>query len=512
MVVGAVPARAAGFQHRTVADRLAAALGGGGTAVLAQDRVSPLAAALQQGVTQQVVAQQVVSGLGGVGKTQLAAALAHDLLHQHAVGLAVWVAAGTRTGILAGYAQAARTLALPTAGDGDGDVEQAAVAFLAALATRERRWLVVLGDLSDPADIRDLWPPTTGCGATVVTNRRRDASLITGRTLIDVDVFTEQEAQAYLHERPPDALADDVAGVAADLGYLPLALDHAAAYMLDLELPCSAYRARFAQQHRRLDILFPDPATLFTGRPGRWPPHGRYRSPRPTSCPRAEWPGGWPGGSACSTRPVSPPAYSPPRPALAYLTSEIRQEDGVEVGPDEVGAGLAHLRRFNLATRTADTEVVRVHALVQRAIRDTLTPTHLDTVVLAAADALLACWPEVERDTDLATRLRANTTTPVPPPPTHPDHPRRDPLAQVPGHPQPGRHRPGHRCGRRTRPAPPPCPHAPRMVRIARTMRVRPAAPPPASGSRHPDTPGSTSAADLHNSARLLLRSLSFSE
>ena len=61
-------------------------------------------------------------------------------------------------------------------------------------------------------------------------------------------------------------------------------------------------------------------------------------------------------------------------PALAHLARGAHQddesdqaetsgagEDGVEVGPDEVGAGLAHLRRFNLATSTADAELDQLH-------------------------------------------------------------------------------------------------------------------------------------------------------
>ncbi|WP_147260627.1 hypothetical protein [Pseudonocardia hierapolitana] len=65
-----------------MADRLPAAAGG--SAVLSQ--------------------QQVVSGLGRVGKTQLAAAFARTLQASRAVEVLIWVPASTRTSIVTGYA------------------------------------------------------------------------------------------------------------------------------------------------------------------------------------------------------------------------------------------------------------------------------------------------------------------------------------------------------------------------------------------------------------------------
>ena len=51
---------------------------------------------------------------------------------------------------------------------------------------------------------------------------------------------------------------------------------------------------------------------------------------------------------------------------------------------------------------------MRTHALVQRAVTDTLTPAQLDATICAAADALVEVWPDPE--TALSQALRANTT------------------------------------------------------------------------------------------------------
>ncbi|MGW4074546.1 tetratricopeptide repeat protein [Streptomyces asiaticus] len=52
---------------------------------------------------------------------------------------------------------------------------------------------------------------------------------------------------------------------------------------------------------------------------------------------------------------------------------------------------------------------VRVHQLLQRAVRNTLPADQYNELVHTAADSLIAAWPEVERDTSLSQALRANT-------------------------------------------------------------------------------------------------------
>ena len=83
--VGAVPRLAHNRQRRPADDLLAALTTGGATAVVCQ----------------------VLVGMGGVGKTQLAAHLAENLWRAEAVDLLMWTTASSRDGVLNSYAQAA---------------------------------------------------------------------------------------------------------------------------------------------------------------------------------------------------------------------------------------------------------------------------------------------------------------------------------------------------------------------------------------------------------------------
>ena len=100
---------------------------------------------------------QVLAGMGGTGKTQLAAAHARRAWRDGA-GLVVWVSASSRDAVVATYAGAAHALGLPEASP--EDPERSAEAFLGWSETvTDRWWLVVLDDVQQPGDLAGLWPP-----------------------------------------------------------------------------------------------------------------------------------------------------------------------------------------------------------------------------------------------------------------------------------------------------------------------------------------------------------------
>ncbi|WP_251091367.1 NB-ARC domain-containing protein [Streptomyces sp. Caat 7-52] len=136
----------------------------------------------------------MVVGLGGVGKTQLAAHYARTAWQAGNLDVPVWITATTTQSVITGYTQAAAELL---------GTDPADLAWLEPKAgQRPCRWLVVLDDVTDPAHLNGLWPPARPTGRTLVTTRRQDAALTTGRHRIPVGVFTPAESLAYLTRAP----------------------------------------------------------------------------------------------------------------------------------------------------------------------------------------------------------------------------------------------------------------------------------------------------------------------
>jgi hypothetical protein len=350
-----------------------------------------------------VVLTQVLSGLGGVGKTQLAAARAEQVWQQHGADLLVWITADSQESIVSGYAVAARDIGIDTGLTGP----DAARRLLSWLARTDRRWLVVLDDLARPADLNGWWPPTVATGSTVVTTRLRDAALAGhGRRIMPVGLFTADQAIQYLAAKLDQHpyLADDLPGVVSDLGQLPLALAQASAYITNKNLPCSRYRKRFADRRRQLADLLPEAGFLPDDHratvAATWSlsiEHANELQPAGLAKPILQL--------ASILDPNTIPTQLLTTRAVINWLNRIREQTTTE----DVIDGLYSLQRLNLATHDSDSPspALFVHGLVQRAVRDQTSGELLDSAAVAAADAVVEMWPEVE-DAALGQVLRAN--------------------------------------------------------------------------------------------------------
>src|SRR5262249_31097633 len=265
--------------------------------------------------------------------------------------------------------------------------EVAASHFLAWLAETPRPWLAVLDDLSDPAVLDGLWP-WGAQGRVLVTTHRPDAAVRAHSPPgVGLGPFSDRESLASLSTRL-QADRDQWTGalaLAADLGFLPIALAQAGTLMAYTGIDCREYRTRMADWRQRLAAgngALP-PAVADTGAlalefADRLPPTGLAR-PMLALISMLD-PHGIPG--AVLTTPA----------ACAFLG----RFGAAPVDEVQARTAVHALGRLGLVTidTTSAARTVRVHELVQVASRQSLSTAECDAAALAAADALLQAWPQ----------------------------------------------------------------------------------------------------------------------
>ncbi|MCB1536282.1 MAG: ATP-binding protein [Rhodoblastus sp.] len=164
-----------------------------------------------------------VFGMGGVGKTSLVTAYAYRHITDYA-GV-WWAPAENRTALLASLAQLGAVLN-PEIGKSP-DLELAAKRTLALLAESERPWLLIYDNVPTPADIRGL----LAGGHTRFLISTRWANWAGLAKELELDLWPEDTAIEFLVRRVKNTSVGDARRLVSALGCLPLAIDHAAAYL-----------------------------------------------------------------------------------------------------------------------------------------------------------------------------------------------------------------------------------------------------------------------------------------
>ncbi len=179
---------------------------------------------------------QVIQGLGGVGKTQLALEYAHRYSAEYD---GVWWVRAEQASTLAGdYAALAPQLGLAIERD-----QEATIRRVRSALAQQPRFLLIFDNATTPATI-DHYLPQGAERHIIVTTQ---AQYWPGAERQPVDVLHEREAMEFIFRRTDQKDEVSAREIARRLGYLPLALEQAAAYVVMCKRSLHDYRALLEQ-------------------------------------------------------------------------------------------------------------------------------------------------------------------------------------------------------------------------------------------------------------------------
>jgi hypothetical protein len=331
-------------------------------------------------------------GLGGIGKTQTAVEYAYR--YAGAYELVWWLHSEDPATLAGDYALLAEKLGLPEA---EAD-QQAAIQAVKTWLARNRGWLLIFDNAEGPEEIRP-YLPTGSSGDVVITSRRPDWRSIAAP--LSVGTLSAEDAVEFLHRRSGQEDESASRELVEELGWLPLAIEQAAAYIDEHGRSISEYLDLFRKHWQ--EIL----------RRGQ-------SSPDYPNSVKTTWE-----LSFAKVREQSPAGADLLKLCAFLAPDDIPLDiirDGKEMLPDPLAStaadelefeeAISSLRRHSLVERTGD--ALSVHRLVQAVVRDRMERGDRQPWAESAAGVVRKAFPidcDDVRTWPSCTRLFAHAAT-----------------------------------------------------------------------------------------------------
>ncbi|MDZ7342675.1 MAG: TIR domain-containing protein [candidate division KSB1 bacterium] len=173
---------------------------------------------------------QAISGLGGIGKTQTA--VEYTYRYRNFYKAILWVTAETIGTLISDFVKIAALLNLP---EKDAEQQELAVAAVKLGLQRNSDWLLIFDNADTPELIEDFMPFDFQ-GHILLTSRAQAFDNLGIINPIEMQQMTPNEAEKFLIKRTGRSRLtrserECLKKLAEELGYLPLALEQAGAYI-----------------------------------------------------------------------------------------------------------------------------------------------------------------------------------------------------------------------------------------------------------------------------------------
>ncbi|MDQ2902131.1 MAG: tetratricopeptide repeat protein [Chloroflexota bacterium] len=358
-----------------------------------EEILSHLYTVLRTRKTAALTQAQAISGLGGIGKTQIAVEYTYRY-HEHYQAI-FWITASTRDVLSADFVTLAALLDLPEQQEKDQDIVVRAVRRWLSTHTH---WLLVLDNVDDLEMISDFLP-MHAAGDVLLTTRLQ--ALGTVAQHIEVEKMELDEGIMFLLRRSkvlaPDIPLDQVlkenqlqaAEIVAALDGLPLALDQAGAYIEETRCGLSQYLTLYGTRRKELLLR-----------------RGKFPIDHPDSV-ATTW-----SLSFQQVEQESQVAADLLR-LLVFLNPEAIPEEIMTLGAAELGPVLGVavkdplqlntiielLLRYSLIRRTPEVKSLSIHRLVQAVLKDGMARDTQRIWAERAIRAVNRAFPDVELHT-----------------------------------------------------------------------------------------------------------------